>query len=264
MKSAPFYEALLTAQQRLALDPSEAGRRAKAILKAAPKMPAAPLILAQARRRLGDADGARALLAPLAREWPGDALIQYELGEALVALGRRDSAVAPLRKAVTARPDFGLAWRTLADQLFAAGDSAGADEAYGRYFSAPIEEPALIQASQALAAGRLEEAEGRLSAILHDRPHEVRALAMLGEAYLKQRRYGEAVGLLSRCLQRRPGHSGVAHGLCHALVGLGLNDEAIGPLEDLVRRTPDNPDLRALLGARRPGPRHHALPADRG
>ena len=248
MKSAPFYAALLAAQQHLAVDPSEAERRAKAILKAAPKMPAATLILAQARRRRGDADGARALLAPLAREWPRDALIQYELGESLVALGRGDSAIAALRKAVTARPDFGLAWRVLADQLFAAGDRAGADEAYGCYFSAPIDEPALIQASQALSGGRLEEAEGKLSAILHDRPHEVRALAMLGEAYLKQRRYLEALGPLSRCLQRRPGHTGVVHGLCHALIGLGLYDEAIAPLEDLVRKTPDSVDLRALLG----------------
>ena len=60
MKSAPFYAALLAAQQHLAVDPSEAERRAKAILKAAPKMPAATLLLAQARRRLGPTS-----------DWPG-------------------------------------------------------------------------------------------------------------------------------------------------------------------------------------------------
>ena len=95
----------------------------------------------------------------MARAQPADGLIQYELGEALAALGRFEAALEAFRRAVAARPTLARAWRALADTLYAARDMVAADEAYARYAGSPIEDPALLQAGLALQRGDLAAAE---------------------------------------------------------------------------------------------------------
>ncbi len=75
------------AAKLLATAPEKAERAAWTILRAAPNDPRATLILASARRRLGDADAARVLLEPLARAHPRAARPVYELGLARTATG---------------------------------------------------------------------------------------------------------------------------------------------------------------------------------
>ena len=95
----------------LASDPGQARREAEAILRLAPNDPRALLILGSARRRLGDAPGARALLAPLAAAYPRAANTQYELGLTLADLGegRRRRGGAARRRRPQPRPRRGLA-----------------------------------------------------------------------------------------------------------------------------------------------------------
>src|SRR5277367_6828172 len=103
----------------LGADPAEAARQAQAILAVAPRDPRALLIYASARRRLGDAAGALAVLEPLAGAYPRAAHTQYELGAALAARGRPAEAIPALRRAVSLNGELAPAWRALGDLLFA-------------------------------------------------------------------------------------------------------------------------------------------------
>ena len=80
--------AIEQASALLASDPAGAVRRAEAILRMVPTDPRAALIMASARRRPGDLGGARSMLEPLAKAYPGAALTAYELGLVLAAQGR--------------------------------------------------------------------------------------------------------------------------------------------------------------------------------
>jgi tetratricopeptide (TPR) repeat protein len=241
--------ALRQAQEWLASDPAEAARRAKAILKAAPRHPAATLLLARARRRQGALTEARALIAPLAKAEPRNAAVQLELGEVLAGLGRPADAVASLRRAVAARPDLAVAWRALGDLLFLSGDLAAADEAYGRYVAAPIGEPLLAQAASAIAAGRMEDAQAALRRRLAEHPHDVKALTMLADTHLGLKAFAEAAVLLEAVLERHPGYVVARHGRAYAQLMLRQPTmDVVNDLRLVLGVQPDNTDARTLLG----------------
>jgi len=90
-------QAMRQAAAFLKEDPSLAEEQALAILEAVPGHPPAELLLAQARRRRGDLDGALVLLRALAGRQPRWAAAQVELAVALGQAGRGDEAIAALR-----------------------------------------------------------------------------------------------------------------------------------------------------------------------
>ena len=198
---------LHAAEQVLDSDPAEAARRARAILRICPGLSPATAILGAARRRQGRAAEARSVLAPLARAAPGDGLVQYELGEALVALGRRDAALAAFRRAVATRPALGRGWRALGDRLQAAGDPVGADEAYGRYVACPIDDPVLVQAARALQGGDPAAAERLLLRHLETAAGDVVAMVMLANVWFNRGRLEAADRILAVALERHPAYA---------------------------------------------------------
>jgi predicted Zn-dependent protease len=110
---ADLAAAVERAAARLATEPREAERQARALLAAAPRDPRPALILGSALRRQGDIAGALAILVPLARAFPKAAMTQYELGVALAAKGDAPAAQAALRQATRLGPDNAEAWRAL-------------------------------------------------------------------------------------------------------------------------------------------------------
>ncbi|HEY2482657.1 MAG TPA: sulfotransferase [Caulobacteraceae bacterium] len=233
----------------LADDPEGAARRAEAILRMAPADPRAALILASARRRLGDPAGARALLEPLAKAYPGAALTAYELGLVLAAQGESEPALAALRRAVTLKPDLADAWRALGDQLFLLGDTAGAEAAFAEHLRASVREPALKAAADHLFHGRLEAAEQNLGGRLSDYPDDAVALHMLAEARLRRGRDGEAETLLARAVEIDPTFDGARFDYASVLFRRQKGAEAMAELEPLLRREPNTAAYRNLMAA---------------
>jgi predicted Zn-dependent protease len=245
-----LVRALRRAQERLETDPGEAARRAEAILRAAPRHPGATFLLAGARWRQGAPAEALALIAPLAKAEPGNAVVQYELGETLAALGRTSEAISAFRRAVDARSNMALAWRALGDLLFLSGDRAAADEAYRCYVAAAIDEPIIAVAAAAMERGRPEEAEPSLRRHLAARPHDVRALTMLADALMRRRAFAEAAVLLETVLDRHPGYVAARHGRAHAHFKLGQPvADVIADLTQVLAAEPNNADAWALLGS---------------
>src|SRR5690606_12477772 len=98
--------ALAHAARLLASAPKLAAEQSTEILTSVPNHPAASLMLASARRLIGDSASALAILGPLARSLPKSAATHLELGLALGAARRGESAVAALRRAVQRKPDL--------------------------------------------------------------------------------------------------------------------------------------------------------------
>jgi len=241
--------ALDRAAKLLQVDPALAERQAQEILNAVPGDPRAVLVLGAARRRRGDPAAALAVLEPLAKAQPRSAHTHYELGVALGALGETPRAIAALRHAVSLRKDLPEAWRALGDQLFLAGDGAGADAAYAQQIRASINDPALMQAADALCDDRLEIAERLLRAHLQAFPSDVAAMRMLAEAATRVGRYGEAEDLLVRCLELAPGFEGARYNYAIILYRQQKAALAIPQIERLLERDPKEPAYRNLLAA---------------
>ncbi len=91
--------ALQHATRLLGEAPALAIEQADEILKQVPRHPLALLIQGIAKRKLGDLDGALAVLEPLAASQPGWAPAHYEIGVTFGLLGRGDVVAQGRRKA---------------------------------------------------------------------------------------------------------------------------------------------------------------------
>ena len=252
MTDAPAgtLDAALAHAAKLMLDrPDLAGEQAVAILEAVPNDPRAQLLLGMARRRCGDAAGARAVLEPLARAQPRSAQTHLEWAMVLANDGETTAAVAALRQAVALKRDLPEAWRALGDLLTAVGDTAGADGAYAEQIRASVHDPMLMAAADALCDDRLDVAEHRLRDHLKSHPTDVAALRMLAETGTRLGRYGDAEALLTRCLALSPSFSGARYNMAIVLYRQQKAAEAIPHIDVLLSEDPREPNYRNLLAA---------------
>lgn len=247
--TASLDVALSHASRLLGSDPELAGRQAEEILRVATGHPAALLVLAASHRLSGRVEDALAILDPLAHAQPQAPLVHYERGLALARTGRGDAAVVALRRALALKPDLAQAWLALADHLRAIGDADGADAAYLRYVRHSSRDPRLLEAADALATGRLPEAETLLRAWLKQRPTDVAALRMLAELGVRVGRTEEALGLLERCLELAPGFREARQHYALVLHRDQQSERALEQLERLLAEDPHNPGCRTLKAA---------------
>lgn len=241
--------ALAHASRLMTVNPDLAAEQAREILKAVPHQPAALLLLCashRARRRFKEA---RELAAPLAQASPDWAEAQFELGMCLAGLGEDKAALAALRRAVAARPNYAEAWRTLGDRLTLQGDSEGADDAYAHSIRAGITDPRLMHAANALCEGKLAVAEHTLRAHLIASPTDVAAIRMFAEVAARLGRYADAEKLLLRCLELAPSFNGARYNLAMVRFRANKAAEALPDIERLVALEPQHPNYRALHAA---------------
>src|SRR5438067_7761573 len=97
----------------------------------------------------------------------------------------------------------------------------------------PLAEQALAQ--QALADGRLDEAEAGLQRVLRQWPRAGRALNGLGVIALRRGNDAAALRWFEQARAVEPDPTLVAPGLAAALLHLGRNEEALRLLEPLAR-----------------------------
>jgi predicted Zn-dependent protease len=241
--------ALAHAWRLLPEQPALAGEQAEEILKVAPGQPVATLLLALARRALGETPTALRLLEDLTRLQPSSATVRYELGATLARSGQGAGAVAALRRAVSLREDFPDAWRLLAEQLHGMGDREAADAAYAHFLEVAARDPRLQAAATALVANQVPQADALLRTHLEHFPADIAALRMLAEVAARLRRYAEAQTLLERCLRLAPGFDAARHNYATVLNRQGKAAEALVHVERLLSKEPHNPGYRNLKAA---------------
>ena len=247
MSGSPDTElALMRASTLLESDPQAAARSARAILENSPGHEAASLLLASACLRLGDPAAAMELLQSIAPAAEASPILQLELGRALAASGQPGKAIGALERAVALDERMAEAWRELAAQRFAVGDTKGGDAAYARY-DRLLAPPADLQvASRGLADGRLEPALSLLRRRLHAVPDDVAALRMLARAALVGEDFVAAEQHLLRCLQIAPGYAAARWDLASELCAHQRYDEALPHLERLLDADAGNPGYIGL------------------
>jgi Flp pilus assembly protein TadD len=189
------------------------------------------------------------VLEPLAREQPGSIAVHLELAMARSASGRGELAMQSLRRATQLKPDSGDAWRLLAAELDAAGDSAAADHARARYLKAATKDPRLMEAAAALVENKLPLAESRLRAHLTAHPTDIAALRMLAEVAARLRRYSDAQTLLERCLELAPSFDAARHNYAIVLNRQGKAAAALSQIERLMSKDARNPSYLNLKAA---------------
>jgi tetratricopeptide (TPR) repeat protein len=207
--------ALAHTRRLLDHDPSAAAEQAREILKVIPRQPQA----------------------------------QFLLGLAYSANRQGDQAIAALRRAVELKPDLPDAWRTLADHLTAAGDTAGADYAYAQHIRFSTRDPRLLEAGAALADNRIAVAEALLREHLKQQPTDVAAIRMFAEVAARLGRYADAEVLLERCLELAPSFLGARHNYAYVLQRQNKLAKSLEQIERLLAIDPRNPGFRNMHAA---------------
>lgn len=100
--------------------------------------------------------------------------------------------------------------------------------------------PALIEAAEQVAAGRLGKAEGILRRFVHEHPTDVNGIRMLGEVGLSLGALKDAETLLARCVELAPDYHAARYAYANALYKRHRYDEAIAQLDKLLTLQPDN------------------------
>jgi tetratricopeptide (TPR) repeat protein len=240
--------ALADAASLLAMNPRRALARAEEVLDVSPESSPARLIKAAALRRQGDVGAALDVIGPLAAEHSAEPDILHEQALALGAAGRGEEAVAVLREVLRLAPRHAAAWRTLGDQLGAAGDEAASREAYERHLELSTPHSDLVKAAACLRKKELPEAERLTRAILKQDPGDPTAIRMLAAIGMELGRFDDAINLLERCLELAPEFHLARQNYAVALSRRQRFDEALAEVDKLFVAEPNNPSYLLLRG----------------
>jgi len=187
------------------------------LLARGPAPAAVHLARGNALLALGRPDEALASLDRALALAPGDVLASYNRGNVLLVLGRRIEAVAAYERAVGSNPRLAPGWYNLGTTLMDLGRHAEAIASFDR----------VLALDPAMAAA-----------------HNNRAAALLA-----LKRPEEAVAGLQRALQLRPDHAGALENLGNAQMDLHRFDEAMDSFRKALAAAPDRPNaVGSLLG----------------
>lgn len=241
--------ALDVAANLLFENPELAGDKATEILEAEPQSDAARFILAASLRLRGRPADALAVIEPVATRNPAASNIKHEFALCLGADGQGDKAIRVLRALLAADPSHASAWRTLGDQLAAAGDEPGSDAAFDRHLATSTRHPELVDAAKLFAEGKLGHAESLARSVLKKDPLDTGAIRMLAVIGLRVGQFDDAINLLERCLELSPGFHLARQNYAVALSRRQRLDESIAEVDRLLTAEPNNPNYKLLKGS---------------
>lgn len=244
-----LQQALQHTARLLQNQPALAAEQASEILRVVPQHPVASQLLAAARSAQGDIPGAIAILLPLAEGQPTWSPAHFDLGVAFARAGRHRDAIDTLRKAATLKADLPQVWRALGDALIAAGDPAGADEAYAQHIHHATRDPRLLAAASALAENRVPEAELLLREQLRQAPTDVAALRMSAEVAARLGRHDDARRQLESCLALAPSFHAARFNYALILHRSNQPEQALAEIERLLSSEPTHAGYLNLKAA---------------
>ena len=247
--SGDLQTALQHAAGLLQQDPGMAEQQAREILKVYPNIEPAERILGVAYRLQGQPQKGLTLLEPLAKKNTNSADLLHELGLCLGAAGRGQEAIERLRRAVRLNPKHAGAWRTLGDQLSAAGDEDESRKAYEMHLQASTRHPELVEAANHLHTKKAGKAERLIRDVLKKDPDDVNALRMLADIGIKTGQFEDAQNLLERCLELAPDFGLARHAYAGLLMRRNFLEQSESEIDRLLTSEPKNPAYLILKGA---------------
>jgi len=246
--SGDVQTALKHAVSLLNRDPVLARGQAEEILKVHPELDAARQVAGVACRLLGEPFQALAVIEPLTKRYNDSPDVLHEFGMCLGAAGRGDEAIDVLQRAVEIDPAHAGAWRTLGDQLSAAGRTADAEDAYEHHLTLATRHPELRNAAVFLRKGNLANAERLTREVLRKDPTDVVAIRMLATIGAKLGQLEDAAHLLERCLELAPDFHVARRAYTVVLYRRQELEQALAQAEILLKAEPNNPNYLILKG----------------
>jgi Flp pilus assembly protein TadD len=239
---------------------ADAARIFDRLSAAQPDDPTPMRLLGLCRLRLGDTDGALALLAKAHDLAPTDPYCEFHYGLALHAAGRHAEAADRFRAAARTLTEDPAPFLNLSAALLALGDARKAvDAARKARRRAPQMAQAVYMVGLALLAlDRLADAEVEFAETVRLAPDFADAWVNLGVARYRRDDINRAKVAMRKALDVAPGHLGAAANLGVFLRLTGEGEEAEQWLRDVLARDPAADETRlnlavALLDEDRPG-----------
>ena len=157
-----------------------------------------------------------------------------------------EAAIAKLRELLREQPNHPEAWRALADQLMAIGETAEADAAYLEHTRCAAGHPQLQAAATAMLENDIPRAESLLKSHLKRAPTDVPAIRMLAEVAVRCGEEEAAERLLTRCLELAPNFTAARYNHAILLHRRNKVTECLAEVERLLWADPRNPSYRNL------------------
>jgi len=174
------------------------------------------------------------------------------VGQSLSKAGRKDEALAEMRKAFAAAPTSPEVAFSLAAQLVEMKDAAGALEILnGPLLNTPTQggEVRFLRGAAYEAAGKIPEAEAELTAALADQPDQPAFLNYLGYLWVDSgTKVAEGAALIARAHAAEPEDGNIQDSLGWAQYRQGQYETAVETLEGAVAKEPANAEINDHLG----------------
>jgi len=205
---------------------------------------------AVSRKRVEDYRSALAIWSDTVAKAPENSRASLYLGDALLASGRPEDAIAEYETAVRLRPEVTAARVNLAGALLQAGR---AGEAVVRYQEALRLEPRAAEIHAKLAAAlvrvdRREEAAAHFASAGELGMGAAEVRLRFGRALAEAGNLDEALPRLQEALRRRPDDVGTHIVLGMVLAATGREDDALSHFFSAVKLRPDDPAAHVALG----------------
>jgi tetratricopeptide (TPR) repeat protein len=210
-------------------DLTRAEERARQVLLSHPQDPEARYLLGASLRKQQRYMEARGVLTDLTRSHPHLGYPWRELGFALQKLGDSEGAIQALLRSIDLNPVETGAWFQLGTLLFADGDS----DAHG-------EDPRMIEARNLHREERFRDAESVVRPLVDAQPENVRALKLLGDILISDRRWSEAQPVFEHCVSLAPDFLPAQFRLASMLLVYNQYGRAHREIEKLLKVDPGN------------------------
>lgn len=175
------------------------------------------------------------------------------IGRALASKEQDGTAAAALLDKAEDRARTADEWRKIGDAWHGCGDAGRGGRAHLAAIDIGKDDPALVTAADALAAGRLAAAEIGLARHLESHPTDVLALGLLAESAIRAGDLARAEALLARQLALAPSFVPARRQLAVILYRAGRWRAAAAHADELVALEPDevgHRNLKAAIAAR--------------
>jgi tetratricopeptide (TPR) repeat protein/spermidine synthase len=178
------------------------------------------------------------------------ALLNYDLGTALLAEGKIEKAISHYKMAIKLKPDFAQAHYNLGVALVAEGKN---EEAISHYKMAIKLKPDFTTTHYNLgialvAEGKNEEAISHYKMAIKLKPDFAQAHSNLGTALLAEGKNEEAISHYKMAIKLKPDFTQAHYNLGVALVAEGKNEEAISHYKMAIKLKPDYAQAHSNLG----------------
>jgi len=187
-----------------------------------------------------------------AQSFNSEAEARFNVGISHIREGRYDLAIDTIKQAIKSDPKNAFFWKGLGTAYAASRKWTEAIESYRKALEL---NPYYVDVRNDLGtalilSGKLDEGKREFIALFSDptNPTPEMTARNLGQAYLEEKNYPEAVNWFRTAIARAKTYAEAYVGASDAFQGMGRLEDAIQTLEAGRREVPDEPGLNLALG----------------